>query len=112
MEITVMPGKGRGKRKSRKMAINGAMTIYSVAAAKYQLLDGLDGVAELEIDLSEVIEMDTAGAQLLVLLKQQSVSAGKRLVLSRHSAAVLEAFDCYQLAAFFGDPIVISKGKA
>lgn len=111
MDITAKPAKGRGKRKSRKVAISDAFTIYGAAAAKDKLLDALNGVAELEIDLSGVVEMDTAGAQLLVLLKRETESAGKRVVLSGHSPAVLEAFDCYRLAAFFGDAVVIREGK-
>lgn len=111
MELTVKPGKGGGKRKVRKLAISGAMTIYGAAAAKDKLLDALDGAAELHVDLSEVAEMDTAGAQLLALLKREGACAGKRVVLSAHSPAVLEVFDCYRLAAFFGDAVAIREGK-
>jgi anti-sigma B factor antagonist len=111
MEIMVKAGKGRGKRKSRNVAIGGAMTIYGAAAAKQPLLDALDGAAELQVDLSEVVEMDTAGAQLLVLLKREADSADKRVVLSGHSPAVLEVFDCYRLAAFFGAAVAVRKEK-
>ena len=110
MEITIK-SRGRSKRKSRKVTIGGAMTIYGAATAKDTLLDALDGAADMEIDLSEVVEMDTAGAQLLVLLKREAASAGKRMVLSGHSSAVLEVFDCYRLAAFFGDAVVTRGGK-
>jgi anti-anti-sigma factor len=110
MEITI-ESRGRGKRKSRKVAISGAMTIYGAAQAKDTLLDALDGAADVEVDLSEVVEMDTAGAQLLALLKREAASAGKRMVLSGHSPAVLEVFDCYRLAAFFGDAVVTREGK-
>jgi anti-anti-sigma factor len=111
MDITIKAGKGRGKRKARKVAISGAMTIYGAAAVKDKLLDALDGASELEIDLSEVVEMDTAGAQLLVLLKREADSADKRVVLSGHSPAVLEVFDCYRLAAFFGAAVAVRKEK-
>jgi len=102
MEITVKAGKGRGKSKPRKVAIAGAMTIYGAAGARDTLLDALEGAAEIQVDLSEVIEMDTAGAQLLVLLKREAGAAGKRVVLAGQSPAVMEVFDCYRLAAFFG----------
>ena len=111
MEITVKRAKGRGALKSRKVAIAGAMTIYGAAAAKNALLEALDGAAEVQVDLSEVAEMDTAGAQLLVLLKREAASAGKRVALSGRSPAVLEVFDCYRLAAFFGDAEDIREGK-
>jgi anti-sigma B factor antagonist len=111
MEITVTPGTGRGKRKSRNVAISGAMTIYSAAAAKNTLLDALDVTAHIEIDLSEVVEMDTAGVQLLVLLKREAAAIGKRVSLAGHSIAVLEVFDCYRLSAYFGDPVLFSGGN-
>src|SRR5258706_2143088 len=111
MDITIKAGKGRGKRRARKVAISGAMTIYGAAADKETLLDAMDGDAEVEVDLSGIAEMDTAGAQLLVLLKREATSAGKRVVLSGHSPAVLEVFDCYRLAAFFDDAVVIREGK-
>jgi anti-anti-sigma factor len=107
MEITVMPG----KHKARKVAISGAMTIYGAAAARDTLLDALDGAAELEVDLSGVAEMDTAGVQLLALLKREAASSGKRVALTGHSPAVREVLDCYRLAAYFGDAVAISEGK-
>jgi anti-anti-sigma factor len=110
MEITVK-NQGRGKRKSRNVAISGAMTIYGAAAAKDTLLDALDGAAGLQVDLSRVIEMDTAGIQLLVLLKREADSAGKRMELSGYSPALVEVFDCYRLAAFFEDVVDNREGK-
>jgi anti-sigma B factor antagonist len=111
MEITVKPGKRRGKHKVRKVAISGAMTIYAAAAAKDTLLDALNGAGELEVDLSGVTEMDTAGVQLLALLKREAASSGKRVALCGHSPAVLEVLDCYRLAAYFGDAVAIHEGK-
>jgi anti-anti-sigma factor len=111
LEITVKPGKGRGKHKARKVAISGAMTIYGAAAAKETLLDALNGAAELEVDLSGVAEMDTAGVQLLALLKREAASGGKRVAMCGHSPAVLEVFDCYRLAAYIGDPAALCEGK-
>jgi anti-anti-sigma factor len=111
MEITVEPGKRRGKHKARKAAISGAMTIYGAAAAKDTLLDALDGAAELEVDLSGVAEMDTAGVQLLALLTREAASSGKRLVLRGHSPAVMEVLDCYRLAAHLGDATATIEGK-
>ena len=111
MEITVKPGKRRGKHTARNVAIAGAMTIYAAAAAKDTLLDALNGATEIEVDLSGVAEMDTAGVQLLALLKREAASTGKRVALSGHSPAVLEVFDCYRLAAYFGDAVLTDEGK-
>ncbi len=102
---------GKGRRKHGKAAIGGNLTIYEAAEGKKALLDALDSVAELEINLSAVAEMDTAGVQLLVLLKQVAAASGKKLHLVAHSPASLDVLDCYKLAAFFGDPVVIPSRR-
>lgn len=113
MTILTQPGKGKGKRSRCRAVIDGTLTIYDAMAGKQALLDALGGSAELEIDLSAVAEMDTAGVQLLVMLKRAAATAGKQLHLVAHSQASLEALDRYNLAAYFGDPVVIpSRRKA
>jgi len=97
MEITIGPDEGC-EMDPRQVTIRGAMTIYDAAAAKDTLLEVLGGAVDLEIDLSEVDEMDTAGLQLLVLLKREAASTGKRVTFSGHSPAVLEVFDCYRIS--------------
>ena len=109
MAISVVAGKGRGKRKYCNVAIDGTLTIYDAVTSKPALLDALGGAAELEIDLSGVTEMDTAGVQLLVLVKREALKAGKALRLAAHSQASLDVLDRYNLGGYFGDPIVISS---
>jgi anti-anti-sigma factor len=111
MEITVKSTKRRGDRGTRLVAMQGEMTIYAASAAKDTLLDALAGAADVEIDLSGVTEMDTAGVQLLVLLKREAASADKRLRLSHPSPAVMDVIDGYRLAAHFGDVMLTSEGK-
>lgn len=98
--------KPRPPRHSR-LALDGAMTIYRAENRKTALLKALGNAAELEIDLSGVEEMDTAGLQLLLLVKREADRAGKTLRLVEHSAASLEVLDRYNLAAYFGDPVVL-----
>lgn len=86
----------------------GEMTIYHAADMKAPLLAGLERCREVEINLSGVIEMDTAGFQLLVLAKREAVRVGKPLRLVAHSPATLEVLDMYGMASYFGDPVVIS----
>ena len=73
------------------------MTIYEAATHKVALLKRLKRARRIEIDLSGVTEMDTAGVQLLVMVKREATTAGKEVVLSAHSRAVLEVFDCYRM---------------
>lgn len=83
------------------------LTIYHAAELKDELLRALDDTDCLEIDLSAVGDIDTAGLQLLILLKREARAGGKQLNLSGHSAAVRQAIDFCNLAAAFGDPMVI-----
>jgi anti-sigma B factor antagonist len=94
------------------LAISGALTIYDAAAAKTALLDGLADTRDLEIDLSGVDEIDSAGVQLLILLKREAVKTGKAVRLVQHSAATLEVLDRFNLASYFGDPVVLSSTAA
>ena len=93
----------------RRLQVEGDMNIYSAPELKRQLLDHLGADAELEINLSQVGEMDTAGFQVLYLAKREAMKNGKTLRLTSHSPAVLEVMDRYNMAAYFGDPVVISR---
>ena len=92
--------------------IEGDMSIYRAAELKAALLTSLDQAGELEVDLAAVTEFDTAGVQILMLAKQQAQAMQKTLRLIRHSPAVLEVFELLNLAAYFGDPLVISSEEA
>ena len=83
------------------------MTIYNALQTKSLLLESLAHCRELEIDLSQVGEIDSAGFQLLLLAKCESARQDKTLRLTAHSAAVREMLDFFNMAAHFGDPLVI-----
>ena len=91
----------------RNIAIDEDMTIYNAASQKRMLLDALSGCAELDLDLSQVGEMDTAGFQVLLLGKREALKANKAVRLTAHSKAVTELLDLYNMASYFGDPMVI-----
>lgn len=83
------------------------MTIYNAQSLKETLLGYcVHGTQELQLDLSAVTEIDSAGLQLLLLLKAEVHKRGFTLRLLRHSAAVLEVFELLKLGTYFGDPIV------
>jgi anti-anti-sigma factor len=89
------------------LALADDLTIYNAAAQKTTLLDTLSNAAGLDLDLSRVGEIDSAGLQLLILAKREANRQGKPLHLIAHSAAVLEVIDFLNLGAFFGDPLHI-----
>jgi anti-sigma B factor antagonist len=91
------------------MTIQGELTIYRAAELKQELLAALAAPAALEIDLSGVTEIDTTGLQLLMLAKKTAQAQQRELRLVAHSPAVINVFELLNLAAYFGDPLVIAS---
>jgi anti-anti-sigma factor len=89
------------------LILDGPMTIYTAGEIKAQLLDGIGNAAIVELDLSHVGEMDTAGFQLLVMAKREAQRLDRTLHIVAHSPAVREVIDFYNMDAFFGDPMII-----
>lgn len=83
------------------------MTIYEAVAQKQQLLDALARANTLELDLSDVGNIDSAGFQLLALVKREATRQGKAAPIVAHSAAVSELLDFYNVVAQFGDPLLL-----
>ena len=90
-----------------RIAIDGEMTIYRAADLKVTVLEALRKTRALEIDLSGITELDTAGLQVLMLAKQTANADQRELRLLRHSPAVVEIFEMLDLGAFFGDALLI-----
>lgn len=93
-----------------KISLHGDMTIYHVAMLKEKLLELLENkkTKEVEINLTDVSEMDTAGFQILVMSKQESKRINKPLSLLAHSQAVRDVLELYNVENFFGDPLVVA----
>jgi len=97
---------------SRRFSLSEDLTIYHALEHKKTLLDVLGEADELELDLLHVGEIDTAGLQLLILLKKEAQRAGKRVSIVAHSQAVRSVIDFCNLAAELGDPLVIPAAEA
>ncbi len=102
----------RNSKSSNRLAIAEDMTIYNAMAQKQLLIDALSTHDLLELDLSAVGEIDTAGFQLLVLVKREAVRLGKTASIVAHSQCVQEVVDFLDMAAHFGDPILIQPQEA
>jgi len=92
---------------SGHLAIDQDMTIYHAEALKSELLASLEPHQVIELDLSRVSQIDTAGIQLLMLTKRECQKQDKTLRIVAHSPAVHELMDFFNIAGFFGDPLVI-----
>lgn len=96
------------KKGELHLVVQEEMTIYTVLEQKRTLLDYLKSAKQLHIDLGGVTEIDGAGIQLLMFLKQEAMSREIKLSLIEHSQPVVEAFELLNLSKHFGDPIMIS----
>jgi anti-anti-sigma factor len=79
------------------LALAGEVTIYRVSALRQALLEALERANVVEVDLSQVSELDTAGAQLLLFGRRAAEARGKELHLRAPSAAVVEVFELLNL---------------
>jgi len=93
------------------LTLEDELTIFTAADLKPQLLNFLNEDDELEIDLSKIVEMDTAGLQLLILIKREANKAGKKLHFIFHSKTVLEILELTDLTASFGDQVVLARNE-
>jgi len=91
------------------LAIAGEFTIFTASTLKEQIVETIRRaeMTEVEIDLSNVTEIDSAGLQLMVLAKIEALGRGKNVHFTRHSDPVLDLIDLCDLAGFFGDPVLI-----
>jgi anti-anti-sigma factor len=92
------------------LSIEGEFTIYRAAELRASLQALLAGLAEggaLELDLAAVTEMDSAGVQLLMAAKKSAQAGRRELRLVGHSPAVIQVFNTLDLAAHFGDPLLL-----
>lgn len=93
--------------RAARVALASDLTIYQAAEHKEVLLQALADAEHLELDLSAVGDIDTAGLQLLILLKREARARGRQVTITNHSTAVRQVIDFCNLAAAFGDPMVI-----
>lgn len=71
------------------LPLAGALTIYMARQVKEKLVDALGKSGQLlEVNLAGVTEIDLAGLQLLLMIKQEAQDNGKQCVFSGHSSVV------------------------
>jgi anti-sigma B factor antagonist len=95
-----------------RIALEGEMTIYTAAELKARLLNALEENGGIEVDLSGVSELDSAGLQIMVLLKREAGDRGKSVRFADHSQAVLDVLELTDLGGVFGDPVLIRSQAA
>jgi anti-sigma B factor antagonist len=99
MSVTVRKRKG-----VRIATVRGEMTIYNAHNDKTALLGALEQGEQLEINLVNVEEIDTAGIQLLCLLRQEAAQLEKPMKLVKVNEVVREALDLFNMTDQFDVP--------
>ena len=82
----------------RRVHVDGGMTIYTCSELKLPLLEQLTAHPDtIGIDLSRVVEFDTAGLQLLLTARRHARAGGRELQVINPSRAVSEVLELCRL---------------
>ena len=94
--------------KAARVKLDGELTIYSVAEIKSGLAEVMKSADQIEIDLSGITEIDTAGLQLMLIAKR---NPGKDVSFINHPQSVLRLIDLANVGGVFGDPLFLSAHR-
>ena len=86
------------------MKFKGEMNIYFAVDLKNALLNAIDEYEEIEVDMSDVSEIDTTAFQLLMSLNHLMIRKEKKLVYSKASQEVEQAISLCGLGLALGYP--------
>jgi anti-anti-sigma factor len=106
MSITV-----ETKGTQQYVTVVGELTVFTVSDLWQALWQVLKGAGEVEIDLGGVSDIDTAGIQLLMVVKMIVEENDQSVRFVNHSKVVVDGFECFDLAGYFGDPLVLQSEK-
>jgi anti-anti-sigma factor len=79
------------------LAVVGEMTIQTAAERKTELLALLESAAEVEVVLTDVTELDTAGLQVLMMVRREAAQLGKSLRLVSPNKVVTDVLEIAHL---------------
>lgn len=90
-----------------RIEIIGDLNIFNAAEQRQRLLDAIGTGNEVEVDLTHVSEIDSAGVQLMVAAKREAAAKNGSLRFTGHSEAVFDILELCDLAGHLGDPVLI-----
>ena len=83
--------------------VSGEMTIYTCGQLKPLLLAELAAHPDaIRLDLSQVVELDTAGLQLLMTARRFATEAGRDLKITQPSQVVADVLELCKLDSQWG----------
>lgn len=83
------------------MEVYEELTIHSISKEHENLMAICQGLSELHLDFSGLLEIDTTGIQLLLSLEQWAKSNNKILTMSLPSQAMIKVLETYNLHSQF-----------
>ena len=87
-----------------RLVVEGDLGIASARDLRDRLLAAFDQGAAVEVDLSQVTEIDSAGIQLLVAAQREALVRNKTLRMVDSSPPVQDILKLCELGAFFDQP--------
>lgn len=97
---------------SRQIVITGELTIYTAKEWRDRLMNEMTGSDDIQVDLTDVSEIDSAGLQLLLSMQRQAGIEGRHLQFGQCSSAVSTLFDFTRLMpSLNSDPHNMAKGE-
>lgn len=93
------------------LRLEGEMTIFTAREIKERLLAPLPNCQQINVDLSQISEIDSAGLQLMILAKREAGAMGKDICFVAHSPAVVDVLELCRLTGYFGDPVVMASAN-
>lgn len=88
---------------------NGEMDIYAVSRFREDIIDALANSNQVAINLEGVMNLDTAGFQLLISAKRAAATRGATLHLFGHTDKILQIFALYGAVGLLGDKIRLTS---
>ncbi|WP_017475298.1 lipid asymmetry maintenance protein MlaB [Pseudomonas sp. PAMC 26793] len=82
-----------------RVRIDGELTIYTVAELAGALLPQIGAAPRLELDLSQITELDGAGLQLLAVIRREASIAGVALSVTGQSPVLIQALQLCRIEA-------------
>jgi anti-anti-sigma regulatory factor/HPt (histidine-containing phosphotransfer) domain-containing protein len=95
-----------------RIAIRGEMTIYGATQLRCRLQEELAIHHSIELDLSGVTELDSAGFQQLYLLEREALRMKRRVSIAALSPVAGELFDLYGVQGFLQHPTDDAPGRS
>ncbi|OIR19798.1 STAS domain protein [mine drainage metagenome] len=88
------------KREVFRFSVEGKMTDAMVGELGEAIRPAIVAADNIEIDLSQVSEVDFAGLRLMADAKLDALGMGKRLCFAGHSKPVAELAESYGMSGF------------